>query len=199
MADGASLKGMKTLITSLVVLLAMALLSGAGIYRHVDEDGNVSFSDQPSEGAERIEIEGSSTYTSPPRTSRRERPETQVEPEPGPSYELVQILSPADQGTVRDNEGRVTVRTETRPPLRDGHALALLVDGEPHGQPQRSYSFELTDIHRGEHSVQAVVVDGDGEPVAESEHHVFYMHQASQLFPNRQGPSGTGINPGLAR
>ena len=192
---------MRSLITSLVALLAIALLSGAGIYRHVDEDGNVSFSDQPSEGAELIEIEGSSTYTPPPRTQRREGTEPRIEPEPeaGPVYELVQILSPADQGTVRDNEGRVTVRTETRPPLRDGHALALLVDGEPHGQPQRGYSFELTDIHRGEHSVQAVVIDGAGEPVAESEPHVFYMHQASQLFPNRQGPPGTGINPGPAR
>lgn len=189
---------MRTLIAGLVLSLVATLLAGATVYRHVDQDGNVSFSDQPTDGAEQIEIEGSSTYTAPPRSPRRERPAA-AEEEAGPVYELVQILSPADQGTVRDNQGRVTVRTETRPPLRDGHALALLVDGEPRGQPQRGYSFELTDIHRGEHSMQAVVLDAAGEPVAESAPHVFYMHQASQLFPNRQGPPGTGINPGPAR
>ncbi|MCK8515269.1 DUF4124 domain-containing protein [Methylonatrum kenyense] len=190
---------MRILLSILALSLAVTLSTGATIYRYVDQDGNVSFSDQPSEGAERIEIEGSSTYTSPPRSPRRERPEQPIEEEAAPGYELVQILSPADQGTVRDNEGRVTVRAETRPPLRDGHTLALLLNGDAHGEPQRGYSFELTDIHRGEHTVQLVVVDADGQAVAESTPHVFYMHQASQLFPQRQGPAGTGITPGPAQ
>lgn len=192
---------MKTLLLRLFVALScLALLTGATIYRHVDSDGNVTFSDQPSDGAEAMDIGSPSSYRSPPSPTPRERQprERETEQEPEAVYEQVRIISPADESTVRDNQGLVTVRAETRPGLRQGHRLAVLVNGEQRGEPQRSYSFTVDEIHRGEHTIQVRVIDRDGQSVAESAPHTIYMHQASRLFQNRQGPPGTGINPGPA-
>ena len=50
----------------LVSLLFVTMSAYAALYRSIDEYGNVSYSDMPSENAELIELKELSTYTPPP-------------------------------------------------------------------------------------------------------------------------------------
>ncbi|MEX0732601.1 MAG: DUF4124 domain-containing protein [Aquisalimonadaceae bacterium] len=169
------------------LLPVLLLLPGADIYRHVDADGNVTFSDKPGPDSQSIDLRAPSTYQPPPTPTRRSgtaSEERQDEEESG--YRSVRILRPEQEETFRDNQGNISVMSVTEPTLHKGHLLQLVLDGEPHGEPQRGMAFRLTGVNRGEHTVQVRVVDQDAQSVAESETRTFYLHQASRLFPPRQ-------------
>lgn len=177
----------------LVPVLLVPLAVAGEIYKHVDEDGNVTYTDEPIEGAERLEsTEPESVYRF--RTPDRLDVSGQAEPqEPEAPYRSVRILQPRPEGTVRDNRGIVEVRVGTEPQLRQGDAVEYILDGEARGDPGPELTRRLTGVHRGEHQIRARIVDGNGETVAESEPVTFYMHQASRLHGGGQG-NGSGSN-----
>ncbi len=191
---------MYRIIAALIVTLSLAAPAGADIYKWVDEDGNVTYSDEPRDGAERIEREKDRPFTefrTPERSSSRERSrrEARQEEEAGASagYERVAIARPEEQGTVRDNRGLVDVQADIQPGLRDGHRLVFILDGEPYGEPTDSRSIQMEGVHRGEHSVSVRVVDGSGNTVTSSDAVTFYMQQASALGPANRGGGGPPV------
>lgn len=176
----------------ILLLGLLPALGSAAVYKHVDDQGNVTYTDEPRPGAEVIDPdERSSTYSyTPPSSVSRD---TSADPEPGPAYATVRIVQPGSEATVRDNQGLVDVEVALDPPLRDGHTVEFLLDGEPRGEPQASVTRQLTDVHRGEHRVAARVLDASGEILVTSEPVVFYMHQASRL---QGGSAARSPNPG---
>jgi len=99
------------------------------------------------------------------------------------SAEPVRIIAPADGETIHDNAGNVNVRVAGGGPVAGYRAY---LDGNPTGPISLSAGFTLTGIDRGEHQLAVAAVDGDGQPVATSQTIVFYMWQASRLFPGRK-------------
>ncbi|MDN3516629.1 DUF4124 domain-containing protein [Aquisalimonas lutea] len=177
-------------------VLLVPLAAAGEIYKHVDEDGNVTYTDEPIEGAERLESpEPESVYRF--RTPERLDASGPAEPqEPEAPYQSVRILQPRPEGTVRDNRGIVEVRVGTEPQLRQGHAVEYILDGEVRGDAGPELTRRLTEVHRGEHQIRARIVDGNGETIAESESVTFYMHQASRLHGGGQGSGSGGNDPG---
>jgi hypothetical protein len=93
------------------------------------------------------------------------------------------IASPAHEETVHDNAGNVAVTVDAAP--GPDQTIRLLVDGEPAAPDSRGTRFELRGIDRGEHRLQAQLLDADGRVVAESPPVTFFMWQASRNFPAR--------------
>ncbi|MFV8834988.1 DUF4124 domain-containing protein [Aquisalimonas sp.] len=174
--------------------LFLPLVATADIYKWVDEDGNVVYSDEPREGAERLErtAPDSSYRFETPRRPSGDPSASGDNGDNGSRYDHVRIVHPTDEGTVRDNQGLVDVQLELSPALRAEHRVQFLFNGEPQGEPSRSLEARLTEVHRGEHQVAARVLNEAGAVIAETEPVTFYMHQASRLLPGRQGP---GPNP----
>ncbi|MFO7858249.1 MAG: DUF4124 domain-containing protein [Ectothiorhodospiraceae bacterium] len=190
--------------TVLLVAAFIPVVAAGDIYRHVDEDGNVSYSDEPRNGGESVDVEdsGSSvdfrTPDMPEPVSNQDDPEADNE-SPFPD---LRIVKPEEEGTVRDNQGLVDVRAATDNQLPRGHRFEFLLDGSVEGDPTPAPKTELTGVNRGEHTIQVRIIDAEGEPVAESEAVTFYMHQASRLIGGdraRPGSDGSGdaggINP----
>lgn len=101
------------------------------------------------------------------------------------SYTGAAVVQPANEQTVHDNDGNVTVRVAVTPGLAPGHRVVLLLDGRPIGQ-QMGGTFPLSGIERGAHTLQAQVVDSNGKTLIASHPVTFYMWQASRLFPGRR-------------
>lgn len=99
------------------------------------------------------------------------------------SAESLRIISPADGETIHDNSGNVNVRVAGGDPAAGYRAY---LDGQPTGPISLTSGFTLTGIDRGEHQLVVAAVDGNGQPVTTSQTIVFYMWQASRLFPGRQ-------------
>jgi hypothetical protein len=101
-----------------------------------------------------------------------------------PGYRL-SIVNPGNDTTVFSDPGNVRVQAAVVPQLANGDQVELLVDGEPAGPPSTTLDFSLTGIPRGQHLVQARVIDSTGNVDAISPSSIFYVWQASRLFHNR--------------
>lgn len=184
-------------------ILLLILASGtafAEVYRWIDENGNTVYSDQPVDNAVEIELPEVSTYT-PVVVPDEELTEpadtiddgsTENEVPPAPDYQL-QIASPQDDEAVRANAGDLTVNLQIRPALsqKRGDMIQLRMDGRPYGEPHSGLSFNLTNVDRGTHTLAAVVMNANGEVIAESPSIKFHLLRNTILLnPN------DGNNPG---
>jgi hypothetical protein len=106
--------------------------------------------------------------------------------DPGAPYELG-IATPADESTVFNDGGDVVVSVTIAPALASDDKVELLVDGVPIAPPMKSLDFPLTGITRGQHLLQARVIDATGNVSSISPATTVFMWEASRLFLNRRG------------
>ena len=103
------------------------------------------------------------------------------------AYDALRIVVPADGETVHDNNGDVRIVVRVSRPLEAGAGdrIVLLLDGHA-AASGRTTRFELKDVDRGTHNLQARVAAADGSVLEASPVVTFYLRRASRLFPNRQ-------------
>jgi len=166
-----------------IFVLAVLLLGGsvfAQAYRWVDEDGVVHYSDRPEPGAEEVQLptyRPSSGPTTPPPSSRfSQRNEQQAAAQEQPfSYQSLSIASPAAEETLWNIEGVLNVSLSLQPALQSGHRVRVYFDGTP--QMVTGTSFQLQEVYRGQHNLQAEVIDQSGRLMIRSEPSRFYVQQ----------------------
>jgi hypothetical protein len=101
-----------------------------------------------------------------------------------PGYDLA-IVEPADGLTVFDDGGDVAVRVSVVPGLENGDQVELLLDGLPVAPPGASFEFPLSGVTRGEHQLQARIIDATGNVGSISPSSTVNVWQASLLFQPR--------------
>lgn len=176
----------KTALIACLALLAASALE-AQVYRWVDEEGVVHYSDTPHPGAEEIFLPDSSSssrsttgFGAQPRTPRNAREEQ----DGGQTfdYESLTFAAPAPEETLWNIEGELTVRLNLQPALRQGHQVRVYFDGEP--RPVEGLQFALQEVYRGTHNLQAEVLNESGQLMIRSEPLRFYVQQTSIANPN---------------
>lgn len=189
---------------SLLIFLLCLVCGPAGtetVYRTVDADGSVIYSDRPMPGAEPIELPEWPPVpaATPWRPIRKLSPEESI---PFPSYESVAIASPAPDSAAWYPTGQVTVSVTTQPPLQEGHTLVLYLNGRRVAENQTT-TFQLHNVHRGTHRLEAAVHAHDGE-LRRSETVRFHVLKPSLESPQRRqdaaspppaAPGGPGNPP----
>jgi hypothetical protein len=154
------------LISLMPIAVMLTLLSGfahSEIYKSVSADGEVVYSDKPSQGAERMPKRELSTYKPPElpaRTSRRP-----ARPARSDYYKDFSIIKPQNDATIRNNPGIIMVEVKLNPGLQNnlGHKVQFYLDDEPYGPPVDNYAVTLSNLDRGEHSLSASVINAKGE------------------------------------
>jgi hypothetical protein len=101
-------------------LLCFGLLGWSGVapgqvYKSYDTDGNVVFSDKPTQGSREVEISKpnlSDSFEIPPSAPAESTPETEPETKPEAGTELEPVTQPIADGDSADtnNDGRVSRR-----------------------------------------------------------------------------------------
>ena len=171
-----------------VSLIAVGLLAAAACmaqaYRWVDEDGVVHYSDRPDPRAEVIELPEPNT-TTVRRYPRASDPSARDDrdTEQAFRYDSLAVASPGSEEHLWNIEGVLTVSLALSPALRPGHQLRVYYDGE--AQTVSGVRFQLTNVHRGEHNLQAEVLDERGQLLIRSQPSRFFVHQTSILQPGR--------------
>lgn len=181
------------LINMVVLLLVAMTLPAAEIYRRADRGQGIEFSDKPDPAAERVILRDPVVvpipgYPTPAPTEQPARPAVKMKP--GAAYTQLQILTPADDATVRANDGVVPVQVLLIPPLQTalGHKLLLRMDDATVSGPGESTNFNLTDVPRGTHQLQAQVLATDGSEVMASTVSRFHLHR--QTVEQARPPKG---------
>ena len=190
------------------LVLTISLIAGvagaAEVFRWVDEDGQVHFSDRPQEGAERVVIDEPQTIQAPaPRrtVSAGNAGEDAAEDEPF-SYQSLEIVTPGQEEVLWNIEGQLDVSMRLQPRLQRGHNLELSLDGQPVQMPRRnSLQVTVPEVFRGVHVLRAKVTDRGGRVLIESDPRTFAVQQTSIQNPNNPAnapiatplPAGGGI------
>lgn len=168
-----------TLATGLLLLTTAT--AHAEVYRHVDAQGNVTFSDEPMQGSEEIRMKPVTTITLPkPEAVRQtDRLLEEVERE-GAAYESVSLVYPENDQAFHSGNGDVTFEVRSTPALRRGHRYEVTLDGQPVGQ-STSHSITVNNIDRGTHNAGVHIVDRDGIQVKSGQPVTFTIHRPSRL------------------
>jgi len=154
-------------LRKIFILLALLVTAGAfaDAYTWTDEDGIVHYSDRPHPGATLIELGRSN--------APRPRPTSSAPARVG--YESLEITSPAAEETLWNIEATLNVTLALTPALKPGHQVRVYFDGTP--QMVGGTSFQLDEVYRGVHNLQAEVIDGTGKLIIRSRPSRFYVQQ----------------------
>jgi len=180
---------MKTWVALLVMLLLAAPALAQEVYRWVDENGVIHYSDQPREGAERITVAPPQSYESRAESRPEARDADAVDSPDADDfvYESIRIASPEDDGAVWATGGGMTVVVEVQPALRPGDRIGLSLNGAAvPGTPVANNRITVNGVIRGTHTLQAQVIGADGQMKIFSQDVTFHVLQASINSPQRR-------------
>lgn len=161
------------------LLNPLTIVAEEKVYRSIDKNGNVVFTDQVTENAEEIEIKETATYT---ETIPTYTPSTKPKSEDAPAgYSSLSILEPAREAAIRSNSGSLTVSYSLQPGLEPKHSTQLLMDGSPVQSSGGAGSFSLTNIDRGTHTLTVQVINEDGAVMIASDSIMITMLRYAQV------------------
>lgn len=162
-------------LTLLFAILLAGAVSAATMYKWVDEDGVVHFSDTPRPGAEEVQIEEAQTFSAPAPTTTEP---TAQEPESVRfEYRTVEIATPTEDETLWNIEGVLDVGIRLDPSLQQGHSLRLYLDGQAVDGAAQGTAFRVDEVWRGTHKVWVVVNDANGRQLQRSDTRTFHVQQ----------------------
>lgn len=168
------------------LLVGLLVCGAADVYRWVDEQGQVVYSDVPQPGAEQLRIDVPVSDTQPPpeagelETSAGE-PAAPAEPF---RYDQFEILSPAPEEVLWNIEGQLNVAFRIRPTLQRGHSATLYLDDQPAATlASGTTSAMLDEVYRGTHSLRAEILDAAGNRLAQAPPVSFTVRQTSIANP----------------
>jgi hypothetical protein len=171
-------------IRTILVLLGLLLppFATAGeAYVWTDDEGVVHYSDRPVPGARKIELAEPNTGQSPARrradAAGDETAEAPTESDVPFRYETLEIASPSAEETLWNIGGALTVSLALNPPLQAGHQVRVYFDGN--AQIVSGTSFQLNEVWRGVHNLQAEIIDETGRMLIRSRTNRFYVQQAT--------------------
>ena len=164
----------------LLIILVLAVHStsvhAGKIYKTVNTDGTITYSDQPTPGAVEVDFASNTTtivqnpniQTKQPKTIKQKKP---VE-------HALNVTSPAIDATIRNTMGNVTISASVTPNAPGHYELSL------HEKKLRSTAgtFLIKGLPRGEYSYQINFVSTSGKVIASSPVRRFFMHKPSALI-----------------
>lgn len=159
-------------------------------YRWVDENGTLHLSDTPPEYRDktnsRVGINtqsfGSSTKTKTPSPSN-------AIAIPNHSYDMfeelsslniassIQLISPQNDETIRNNQGNIVVQAKTNNPLAKDQFVRVWLDGKIHAT-KKNQTFTLKNIDRGSHSLLVQLIKND-TVITSTPPITVFLHRAS--------------------
>lgn len=156
------------------------------MYKKIDKDGNVVFTDKPIPGSKPVKIKTDTNVVETPKVTlpKRTRPNNnrQDQTQQEFSYDTFAIDAPKNDEAIRANDGNINVVVGLSPRLLPNHSVQLKLDGKDISQAQKVPYFSLSEMERGTHELQAVIVDDEtGEEVQNSETITFHILIASRL------------------
>ncbi|HTE43041.1 MAG TPA: DUF4124 domain-containing protein [Steroidobacteraceae bacterium] len=157
--------------------------SAQGVWKWVDKNGVTHYSDQPTPGAKRIDLNTVQTYDAqeaaiPPSTSSTSDAPAKAAPRAPIAYELVEIQKPVQDQSIIATGGQVQIAVRIEPGVQAGHRVKIEMDGKVISQPDSAATaLDLTEVPRGAHTLTASVVTTTGEVLKQSDAVTFHVIQ----------------------
>ena len=173
-------------IRALFILLGLFLASAAlaDAYKWTDEDGVVHYSDRPEPGAERVDLGETTGSRSRPASRAAASPsrgaEASTDVAQAFSYTSLEVSAPAPEETLWNIGGVLNVTLALSPALQPNHEVRVYFDGV--ARTVEGTNFQLQEVYRGVHNIQAEILDETGILMIRSLPNRFYVQQNTVRF-----------------
>ena len=180
-----------------LVAFSLAVASNfaiAQVYKVVDADGNVTYTDQPpADGAKPVKLAPISVieapvYTAPAKAGADDAEVDDTKPPPlrflRKEYADFAIISPQEEQSVWHPDGPVPIQWGTGKQVLEGMQVTLFIDGVQRGV-SASQLIPVSALDRGEHRAEAQLHDAQNRLIATTAPVVFFVRRPN-LY-NRAG------------
>ena len=145
------------------------------VYKSVDSDGNVSFSDAPTGEAEKIKVKPLPTINlSPTPKIETYKPATTTEKDV--AYSQLVITSPQEEEAIW-NQPVITAQVKLQPGLKKNHTISIMLDDV--ALPGNGLSRPMKNLERGAHILNAHIKDAEGFIIQSAQPVQFQVHKTS--------------------
>lgn len=154
------------LLIAASLILVLSSLASAEIYKTIDKNGRVTYTDVPPANTEAKPLELKSINSLPtpvaiPHTNHNNTSNND------PLEYQIQITAPENGTTLLADERSVSVSISINPSLNDGDLFAYKIDGDTVTTTQEM-TYTIVEPPRGEHVLTVDVVDTEGNSLAQS-------------------------------
>jgi hypothetical protein len=177
-------------IAALLLLCAMVLSTGAlaEVYKTVDKDGNVVYTDRPPTPDAEPEVLRELSVIPRPKYEKDAENETAEAAETGaPSlgdlrrqYRNFRLTRPTAEQTFWGTGNIATIGWDAGASLQPGMLVRILLNGSPMGEPTTQSVVATPPLDRGEYTAKAELLAPNGRVIASSENVKFFIKQQFQ-------------------
>lgn len=168
---------MKLLLPALLLLAVSS--TAAEIYRHVDAQGRVTYTDQPTGNTEPVALDPLNTL--PATAMPAAKPGQNTPGTPFAGYQSLTLTGVENDAILRNPTQPIIVGARLQPGLQPGHSLLIHHNGQPANIDNAS-SITVPDIARGSHTFRAEVLDADGQVLIQTYDLTIHVHHTSALL-----------------
>lgn len=162
---------MITLLKALFVclpafLFALSPAVFAQVYKYIDENGNIAYSDTPPADKQDMQPTDLPNIIVQPSVEvpDRQRSEAKIDRDI-----QISISSPAEGATILGGASSFSVSASVNKKLLANETVRLMVNGTPHASSTaRALNWQVTDLIRGEYQLSAEVLDTNQKVIASS-------------------------------
>ena len=188
-----------SLLITLAMTLAFAAQGSAEVYKTVDKDGNVVYTDRPPDPESKpMDLPGLSVIAPQAPTNPRpavavsgadtagavEQQEVTSMSDLKKGYRDFTLVSPTPDQTFVGTENKAVIAWDTRYALQPGMSVTIYIDGVAR-EPTTSALLNVVKMDRGAHEVYAELRDARNRRVATTGKVTFHIQQNSIRFRRR--------------
>lgn len=160
----------------LLCCLAATAVLGDTLYKWVDAQGNVHYSDKPQPGAQKLTLPQVTTFTAPSAADLPASAPEETKPREA-GFTRFEIVSPQQDETFW-NVQEVTVALAVEPQFGDGDTVTITLDAQSQG-PLTNLTATFGNLDRGQHTIDAVLHGANGVTMTAKEV-TFYIQRGTQ-------------------
>ncbi len=171
--------------TTLISIAMLCLSASAEVYKTVDENGKVTFTDTPpadDTSAEKVELPPINGQPPVTPTTRRPPPQNQ---DTVPTKYKVLITSPKNDTQVLADQSSISIQVALEPGLHRSHRVEIYDNGQLISD--EGSSITISNLGRGTHSISAKVVTKGGRVLGTAPSVQFHVFRPSALTRSRFG------------
>ena|SRR5688572_9071782 len=151
----------------LIVPMLLAQLAAADVYKTVDKDGNITYTDKPgTEQAKKLELREINTVPGAEPLPQSESVDSIPSQQAAFSYQLG-IISPRSDVTIPVGQRDLGIAINLTPGLQQGHLLVYFMNGELLEETTMT-NIIVKDVPRGTHTLVVEAIDANGQSLGTS-------------------------------
>lgn len=151
----------------LFCLILIAPWVAADIYKTVDKNGRVIYTDKPKDDkAQKVELREINTVPGPPPIPQS-TPVNSFNAQPAAINYQINIISPRNDVSIPVGQRDLAIAITTEPALQGGHLLVYFMNGELLEETTMN-NIIVKDVPRGTHTLVVEAIDANGQSLGTS-------------------------------